>query len=294
MLKKIRISDIDLSQDGNIREELGDMDGLASSIEKKGLIYPIKVRTGATSLYEIIDGYRRVQAFLRLEIEEIDADDLGEVSDDERDFIQYIANEQSKYNTWWEKAKFYKRKSDGGLSNSKIAKEIGSTKDIVESHLMAYRLSETTLRGVKSLSLSMARIISSVPKEDWKLLIDKVIEDKVDIHAMEKMIKNSADMKYRLELIVDTHPTVYKMLYDFWYPLRYQIGSCGDMTEEADLRMGNPHRIERYFDAEEITEEEAIQKAEEQHGEFRGVKVFRRYVIYGLKRTAEEIREKWT
>lgn len=294
MLKKIKISDIDLSQDGNIREELGDIDGLADSIKKRGLIYPIKVRTGTIKSYEVIDGFRRMQALLKLGVDEISADDLGEISDDERDFIQYVANEQSKYNTWWEKAQFYKRKIDEGFTQEKIAKEINQTRSAIANYLQAYRLFDIDSRLSKELNSEIAREISYAPKDDWEILMKDAVEIKATRQVIRKIVQNCATMKNKLDLIEITHPVVHKMLNDFWYPLRYQIGSSNDMIEESDLRMGNPHRTDRYFDADEITEEEARSKAEEQHGEFRGLKIFRRYIIYGLKRTARQIREKWT
>ena len=199
MLKKIKISDIDLSQDENFREELGDIDGLADSIKKRGLIYPIKVRTGVTKPYEIVDGIRRTQACLKLGMTEMDVDDLGEISDDERDFIQYVANEQSKYNTWWEKAKFYERKSDEGLSQESIAKEIGSTRNVIVKHLMAFRLFDVVRQRTKELDLSTAEEISYAPKDDWKLLIENAIETKAPKLAIRKMIQNCATMKNKLD-----------------------------------------------------------------------------------------------
>jgi len=291
MIKEIKISDIDL--ENGMREDFGDIESLASSIKKRGLQYPIIVRKGTKKKYEIIDGFRRIKAFQLLGLEKILADDRGEIPDDERDFIQYIANEQSKYNTWWEKAQFYKKKIDEGMSQRQIAEEIGSTRKIIGDHLDAFRVFQVARQRAKALSLTVAQEISYAPREDWELLVDIAVETNASKRIIRKMIENCAIIKHKLELIENTHPVVHNMLYHFWYPLRYQIGSAKDMEEEADLRMGNPHRQEIFLDAEEFTEEEARKIAEEQHGEYRGIRVFKRHVVYGLKRTVEEIRKKW-
>lgn len=56
----VNIEDIKISD--RIRHDLGDVDRLASSIEQIGLIHPVII----TDTYELLSGYRRIQACKKL------------------------------------------------------------------------------------------------------------------------------------------------------------------------------------------------------------------------------------
>jgi len=68
---KVRIDKIDLGD--RIRDDLGDIDKLAESIEEIGLVSPITVEEKEDSEYRLVAGYRRIKAYERLGRERIEA-----------------------------------------------------------------------------------------------------------------------------------------------------------------------------------------------------------------------------
>jgi ParB family transcriptional regulator, chromosome partitioning protein len=67
---KISISKIKVSK--RIREDNGDIPGLATNIEKYGLIQPILVRDLGNGKYKLLAGYRRFLAHKHLKKSTID------------------------------------------------------------------------------------------------------------------------------------------------------------------------------------------------------------------------------
>ena len=63
----VNIEDIKIND--RIRHDLGDVDRLASSIERIGLIHPVII----TDQYELLSGYRRIQACKKLGWDKIEA-----------------------------------------------------------------------------------------------------------------------------------------------------------------------------------------------------------------------------
>ncbi|KXA95555.1 hypothetical protein AKJ65_01540 [candidate division MSBL1 archaeon SCGC-AAA259E19] len=70
-LEKIEVSKIKVGD--RVRKDLGDIEGLARSIEDIGLLNPITVWRGGDGTYNLVAGERRLEACKRLGWEEIEA-----------------------------------------------------------------------------------------------------------------------------------------------------------------------------------------------------------------------------
>ena len=89
-----------------LRDDLSEIDALASSIKQKGLLQPILVRT--KELYEIVAGNRRYQACKSLGWRRI-ACHIADLNDKDAFEISLIENVQRKTLTALEEAHAFKR-----------------------------------------------------------------------------------------------------------------------------------------------------------------------------------------
>ena len=103
----LKIADIKIAE-GRTTTDLGDMKSLIDSIKFNGLITPIVIDKD----HNLIDGYRRLQALIHLEIKEVDARSYDDLSDFARQRIRVESELQRKQLSWQEetelKAKLHK------------------------------------------------------------------------------------------------------------------------------------------------------------------------------------------
>lgn len=93
-MQEIREIDVDKIVHGhNVREQLSEIESLAQSIKKTGLINPIRVRRVRGGFYEIVTGHRRYEAFKRLHKGTIPAV-LVESADEESAIERVVENLQ--------------------------------------------------------------------------------------------------------------------------------------------------------------------------------------------------------
>src|SRR5262245_52403896 len=83
------------------REHLGDLEGLAASIQRYGLIHPIVVDAAGT----LVAGERRLRACLQLGWTEVEVRLYGELTAEERAAIELEENLQRKNLTPLERSK---------------------------------------------------------------------------------------------------------------------------------------------------------------------------------------------
>lgn len=95
----LKISDVKIGQ--RVRDEYGDMEALADSIKKHGLLHPIVV----DSDYNLIAGCRRLLACERIGLTEIEAKVLEDISEKELRVLELEENIRRKDLTELEKSK---------------------------------------------------------------------------------------------------------------------------------------------------------------------------------------------
>lgn len=99
---KLAIRDVKVRS--RLREDLGNLDGLAASISRHGLIHPIVVDDSDV----LIAGQRRLEACKKLGVETIEARRFGELTPAERRLIEIEENQHRKGLTELERSKVTK------------------------------------------------------------------------------------------------------------------------------------------------------------------------------------------
>ena len=98
--RKIRIEDIIIGE--RHRKDLGDIEGLAVSIQRKDLLQPILVEPLDNGKYELIAGERRIRAHEKLGMTSIEAKLRSEMSKLDKEEAELDENMQRKDWTWQE------------------------------------------------------------------------------------------------------------------------------------------------------------------------------------------------
>lgn len=97
---KVKVRDIKI-KDERFREDYGEIEELAVSIQRYGLFHPIVV----DSEMNLVAGERRLKAHMKLGLEEIEVRQLQEISELERREIEIEENLRRKDFTWQEEVK---------------------------------------------------------------------------------------------------------------------------------------------------------------------------------------------
>lgn len=103
---KILIPDVIVGE--RRRQDLGDLDGLAESIDKYGLLHPIVIDSSNT----LVAGERRLRACEQLGWREIDAKALGDLTDSGRREIELEENLRRKDLTEFEQSRILLERAD--------------------------------------------------------------------------------------------------------------------------------------------------------------------------------------
>jgi len=287
---KIKIKDIEVKEDSNLRVDLGEIEVLAQSLKDKGQITPILVRPSKNPeyKYELVVGFRRIASSNILEWTEIEAE-VKELTDDEVDWIRYDENDKAKRNTWWEEARFFMKKNKEGNSTQDIAKKIGKSQSYVADRTGALRLFEVTAQAVK-LQQRNALEITYANRNDWEYLSNRALTEKWSKDDIRKRVQGAKKIIVTLDTIEDRE--LKNILKEFYYPLRYEKGSYEAMEKELALRTGRANPSDKFVPVERITEEEAREEAVRLHGEFLGKTTIEAWHLYVIPYTIEEIRER--
>lgn len=185
---KIKLDKINV-KDGRFRSEFGEIEELAESIEKYGLIHPPVIDEDNN----IIAGERRVRACKYLELEEIEVRLMDDLTELERREIELEENIQRKQFSWQEEVRA-KKEID------QIKREIHGSK--VKGH-------ETDGWGVTDTAKELDQSVGTV-SQDIKLAnamdeYPEIAEEKNKHRAMKKLKKLEEEKTYQemLELMED-------------------------------------------------------------------------------------------
>jgi len=152
--KKVKVKNIKVPEH-RIREELGDIKGLAESIRKFGLLHPLVLDKNMT----LISAERRLKAIQMLGWEEVDASVLVEVDELEKKKIELEENIRRKDLTWSEEIKAKKQlhdllqKMSGGIKRLEGYWAISDTAELLGEAV-----------GKVSQDLQLAEVIEKFPQ----------------------------------------------------------------------------------------------------------------------------------
>lgn len=175
-----------LSDGSRIRQSLGSINGLKSTIVDAGLLQPILVRKIGDMTFSIIDGERRLQAIKELGIPEliVGREIVVDVEETEADvrFKQIMANVQRESLDPIELGKaFVTLKEKYGYQYNEVAEIIGKTKYYVTAKIglvkrLVPELQERYSRDVRREKFSQ-NILSDEPGKDPYIMNLNVLED---------------------------------------------------------------------------------------------------------------------
>ena len=180
-----------------------DLEELAQSIKKNGLLQPILVRKVGDT-YQIIAGERRWQACKSLGMKKVPVI-VKEAGDDETIVLALIENIQRSNLNPIEEAYGYKGLMERRkMTQSEVAQAVSKGRTTITNALRLLELPEDAqqLLYEEKITAGHARAILSVPtKEGRRKLTDKLVEEKLSVRDAERIARLLAGKTGKTETV---------------------------------------------------------------------------------------------
>ena len=192
-IKKIRKSP------NQLRIKLENLDELANSIEKHGLLQPIVVRPKG-HLFEVVAGNRRFVAVCSMKLRKIGCH-IIDLTDKEAFEISMVENLQQNTMNPIEMATVFKKYSVdygwGGISY--LASRIGKSQEFVTKRLHLLKFSKKIQEEIIRRRISVSTALELIPLEPKKIeiLADFAIQNKLTKIEVREMVKKNRKYKSR-------------------------------------------------------------------------------------------------
>lgn len=191
----------------NFKKE--DLEELAASIEKEGLLQPIVVRKVGDH-YQIIAGERRWQACRTLGLQSVPVR-IKEADDDKALELALIENVQRSDLNPIEEAYGYKRLMDRRhMTQSEVAQAVSKGRSTIANALRLLELPESAqqLLFEEKITAGHARAILAVPtKEGREKLTERLANEKLSVRETEALARLMAGREAQKEAPVHRVPT---------------------------------------------------------------------------------------
>lgn len=172
------------------------LDELAASIEEKGILQPLIVRTLGGGKYEIIAGERRLRAAQSLHLEKIPVI-VKEVDDQETLELALIENLQREDLNPVEEALAYKELlSKYQYTQDELAKRIGKDRSSIANTLRLLKLPDGIRGHIISGQISMghARALLAIEDHDiQKKVAERIIQNDLSVREIEDLVRKLKD-----------------------------------------------------------------------------------------------------
>lgn len=168
-----------------------EIESLASSLKKEGLIQPVMVRPVAGGFYELVAGERRWRAARKAGLDRIPAV-IRAVDDKKMLELALIENLQRRDLNPMEKARAFRQLMQlNSWTQEQLADSMGLGRPTVANFLrlldLPLEVQEAVSRG--TISMGHARALLAAPQRGTMLqLLRKVIEEDLSVRALEKML----------------------------------------------------------------------------------------------------------
>ncbi len=169
-----------------------EIETLAQSIEKHGLLQPLVVRRKGNK-FELIAGERRLRALKSLGKETAPAIVL-EVSDTEAMALAIVENIQRKDLSLWEMAMSIKKlKETTGMTLDEMASILGKSKSHISNILRIFKLPQEILDLLKvypdKLTLSHIKLLMEIKNPTWQItMAEKVVSEGMSTRELEEEV----------------------------------------------------------------------------------------------------------
>ena len=170
-----------------------DLEKLAASIKKKGILQPLVVsKTEEGDSYFIIAGERRWRAAKIAGISEVPVI-VKDVSPSEKVELALIENIQRKDLSCIEEALAYRQlQEEFGLTQEEIASRVGKSRSGVANILRLLSLPETIQQAIvdERLTMGHARALLSLPSAELQEAVrNKIINNSLSVRETERLVK---------------------------------------------------------------------------------------------------------
>ena len=204
-VQKISISEIDLSDPKfRTRYDLGEKQvmELANSIKSEGLINPVVVRRKGESRYELISGFRRVEATRRLGEDNIDAIVLT-VDDDKAFRIAVSENLRRKSLTPVEVGLMCDKLVKEGSPYEEVGRLMGLSPKQIQRYLRTLKLSEEVRRslGKGEISFFTALELGKVDSAVQSGLLKKILKESLSTRDVVLLVRETRRSESKGETI---------------------------------------------------------------------------------------------
>ncbi len=189
-----------------------DLEELANSIKKNGLLQPILVRSVGDS-YQIIAGERRWQACKSIGLKKVPIR-IKDVDDDETIVLAMVENIQRSDLNPIEEAYGYRRMMERGkMTQSEVAQAVSKGRSTIANALRLLELPEDAqqLLFEEKITAGHARAILSIPtKEGRRKLTDKLVEGNLSVREAESLARSLSGEKKESTTPRTPQPKSYK------------------------------------------------------------------------------------
>lgn len=161
-----------LGHPGNIRTELGDVDGLAETIREHGILQPLLVAKTPTGPYVILDGHRRLAAAKTAGLDRVPVRLHALVDDTDATILMLVTGLQKADLHPLDEAQAYQRLIDSGLRASDIAREIGKSPGSISQRLALLNLTPSEQDALRRGDVSLDRAYKTGRARSTRRLAD--------------------------------------------------------------------------------------------------------------------------
>lgn len=197
----LRVMDIEPNpKQARRRFDREQLEELAASISRHGVLQPIVVRSKEGGFYEIIAGERRWRASKMLGLTEVPVI-VKEVDEGDAAELSLIENLQRENLNPVEEANGYKALTENyGLTQEEAASRVGKSRTAVANVMRILKLPDAVLALVEDGSLSYGHARTLLPlcdKISDKELLEKaqlIIREDFSVRATEKLVKSMLEM----------------------------------------------------------------------------------------------------
>jgi len=190
-----------------------ELEELAESIKKNGLLQPILVRSLPNGRYQIIAGERRWQACKNLGMAKVPVR-IREVDDDKTIMLALVENIQRSDLNPIEEAYGYRRMMERGkMTQAEVAQAVSKGRSTIANALRLLELPEDAqqLLFEERITAGHARAILSIPtQEGRRKLTDKLVESQISVRETENLARLLSGKKEKSETPRPQAPKSYR------------------------------------------------------------------------------------
>ena len=182
-----------------LRKKLENLEELADSIQKHGLLQPIVVRP-VGHVFEVVAGNRRFAAVCSLKLRKIGCH-IIDMADQEAYEISMVENLQQNTMNPIEMATVFSKYSNdfgwGGISH--LASRIGKSQEFVTKRLLLLKFSEKIQQEIIRQRISVSTALELLPLDSKKIdvLADFAIDNNLTKTEVREMVKKNRKYKKR-------------------------------------------------------------------------------------------------